>query len=80
MPTISIRVDDETKRAMDARRDINWSEVVRRGIKERLKMEEIRRIDRRRLLDSIEVTQKLRRKSPGFDSTKEIRRWREARR
>ncbi|MBU2559443.1 hypothetical protein KKA03_00935 [archaeon] len=80
MPIISIRVDGRTKKAMNAHKDVKWSEVVREGIKKRLQEEDIRKIERGRLLKAVELTNALRRRSPGFDSTKEIRRWREIRR
>jgi hypothetical protein len=80
MPVISIRVDDETKRAMNAHKNVKWSEVIREGIKRKLAEEEARKVDRRLLLKAVKATDMLRRKSPGFDSTEEIRRWREARR
>jgi hypothetical protein len=80
MPIISTRVDEETKRAIDAHKNVKWSEVIRERIKEKLEEEEARKVDRRLLLTAVEVTDRVRRRSPGFDSTKEIRRWREARR
>jgi Arc/MetJ-type ribon-helix-helix transcriptional regulator len=80
MPIISIRVDEGTKKAMNTHKDVKWSEVIREGIKKRLKEENTRKVERGRLLKAVKLTGTLRRKSPGFDSTKEIRRWREVRR
>lgn len=38
MKPINIRIDDETKAKMESYPDINWSEIIRRAIKERLKI------------------------------------------
>lgn len=36
MPVISVRVDEETKAAMDERETVNWSAVLRRSIEAEL--------------------------------------------
>ena len=76
MPIITVRVDEETKRMMDRLRHINWSEVIRRAIRKKIREEMRRNIDRRRLLEAYKLTEKLRRECPGWDSVREIRRWR----
>jgi Arc/MetJ-type ribon-helix-helix transcriptional regulator len=40
MPTISVRIDEELKKKMDALSYINWSEVIRRKIEEVIEEEE----------------------------------------
>ena len=57
---------------------VNWSEVVRGAIIERLKEEERRRvIDVSKLHEAAKLTDSVRKKYPGWDSTEEIRAWRE---
>jgi len=74
MAVISVRVDKETKRKMDVYKHINWSEVIREAIKEKLRSEE------RNLARAILLNEKLRKKAPeGWDSVRMIRFWREHR-
>ena len=78
---VSARVDDETRRRMRRLPHINWSEVMREAILEKLREEERRRdVDVGRLLAAARVTDAIREPSRGWDSTEEIRRWRERRR
>ncbi len=78
---VSARVDDETRRRMKRLPHVNWSEVVREAIIERLKMEESRReIDVSKLHEAAELTDSVKRMYPGWDSVEEIRSWRERRR
>jgi hypothetical protein len=75
MTTISVRIDDELKKKMEAHPDINWSGVIRAAINERADQ-----IKNRNLVLAITVTERLRRRSkPGWDSTKVIREWRHRR-
>lgn len=76
MPIITVRVDKETKKMMDRLRHINWSEVIINAIRKKIREEMRRNIDRKKLLEAIELTNKLRRKCPRWDSVKEIRKWR----
>lgn len=78
MPVISVRIDERTKKRMRTLKHINWSQVVREDLMRRIE-EESRRIDRALLSKAIQETDKLRRKVPGYDSTAEIRKWRERR-
>lgn len=74
MAVISVRVDPETKRKMEAYKHINWSEVVREAIRERLRAEE------RSLVRAVLLNEKLRRKAPkGWSSVEVVRYWREHR-
>jgi len=78
---VSARVDEETRRKMKRLRHVNWSEVVRNAIKERIRLEERRRLrDPEEVRDAIRIMDSLRRRRPEFDSTGEIRKWREQRR
>jgi hypothetical protein len=78
---VSARVDAETRRRMKRLPHVNWSEVLRAAIIERLKEEERRReINVSKLHEAAELTDSVRKKYPGWDSTEEIRSWRERRR
>ena len=84
MEVVSIKVDSSTKKRMARMRDINWSEVLRDAIRRRLELEERLRtpIDRRRASEAARRMDEFRRQlgASDYDSTKEIRRWRELRR
>ena len=72
MSTITIRIDPEVKKRMKKYSYINWSEVVRRAILERLNEEE-----RRNIAEALLINEKLRRKAPkGWNSTEVIKGWR----
>ena len=73
MPTVSVRVDEETKRRMDAL-NVNWSAVLREHIDER-----IEKSKDRDLAQAVLLTEQTRRSVDGWNSTDEIRRWREER-
>jgi hypothetical protein len=80
---VSAKVDDETRRRMRCLPDINWSEVIRQAIINKIEEEEARRlqVDRESVEKAAKETDALRTpSSPGWSSTEEIRRWREARR
>jgi hypothetical protein len=84
MELVSFTVDASTKRRMAQIRNINWSEVLRDAIRRRLGLEERLRapIDRRRALEAARGMDEFRSQiGPSeYDSTKEIRRWRDPRR
>jgi len=85
MSVVTVRVDDELKKRMDRLSHVNWSEVVRRAIAERIALEETlassRIIDVRRLEEAIRDQDRLRSKTTGkWSGTEEIRKWRELRR
>jgi len=74
MPRITVRVDDATKREMDAV-SINWSETIREAIARIIAERRTRnRIRAARLTDRIRMSA-----PPGFDSTRIIREWRDRR-
>lgn len=83
MDVMSIRIDAGTKRRMADLRDVNWAEVVRETISERLAIEEELRqpIDRRKALRAAHGIDLIRgRTRPGrFDSQREVRKWRDSR-
>lgn len=59
---------------------VNWSEVIREAIQRKLREEERRReLDPHRLQEAARLSDSVRRRIPGWDSTEEIRRWREKR-
>ncbi len=75
MTTISVRIDDELKKKMQAHPDINWSGVIRAAINDRTDQNKDRD-----MVQAIIITERLRRKSrSGWDSTKVIREWRQKR-
>ena len=84
MDVVSFKVDSKTKKRMTRIRDINWSEVLREAIRRRLEIEERLRapIDRRRALEAARRMDAFRAQvgPSDFDSTKEIRKWRDLRR
>jgi len=78
MGIITIRVDEELKKKMESLSHINWSDIVRKAIIERVNEEELwRRIDRGRLIQAASLNDALRREVKGWNSVMEIRRWRE---
>lgn len=78
MPVITLRVDDRLKRKMEELRDVNWSEVARKAIEEKIAEAELwQPVDVLLLKKASEDTDSLRRSAKGWDSTTEIRRWRE---
>lgn len=81
MVVVSVRVDEELKRRMNRLPHINWSAVIRQSITERVREEEVkqRRVDPQLLLEAAELTDEIRRPSPGWSSTEEIRKWRQSR-
>ncbi len=75
MSTITVRIDPEIKRRMKKYSYINWSEVVRKAILEKLKEEE-----KKNIAEALLINEKLRRRAPeGWDSTEVIRSWRRKR-
>jgi len=84
MEVVSFKVDASTKRRMARLRDINWSEVLRDAIRRRLELEERLRgsANRRGTIEAARRMDEFRSQiGPSeYDSTKEIRRWRDLRR
>ncbi len=75
MSTITIRIDPSIKRRMKKYSHINWSEVIRQAI-----IEKLRELESRDLAEALLINEKLRRSPPkGWDSTKVIKEWRRKR-
>ena len=75
MPTFTIRIDPEIKRLMKKYSYINWSEVARKAIIEKLREEEEKNI-----AEALLINEELRRKAPkDWDSTEVIKKWRRQR-
>jgi len=81
MSTISVRIDEQTRRKMKLLSHLNWSEVIRQAITQKIKQEENRkrRLDPKMLKEAAEITDKIRKPSPSWSSTEEIRKWRDLR-
>ncbi len=72
MSTITIRIDPEIKKRMKKYSYINWSEVVRKAILEKLYEEE-----KKNIAEALLINEKLRRRAPEkWDSTEVIKSWR----
>ena len=85
MGLISFRIDDKLKKKMEELKHINWSEVVRKAIAQRIQLEEslksTRKIDLKAMRKAAEEILALRDKTSGrWSGAEEIRKWRELRR
>ena len=75
MPLVTVRVDEKLKREMEKRTHINWSEVIRNTVEDKIKEE-----GGRNLAEAVLLNERLRKKAPeGWDSTKVIKLWRQRR-
>lgn len=83
MSLVTVKVEEKLKRRMRMYPYINWSEIIRRAIEERLRLEEAlkeRRIDPNALSQAFKVQERIREKTSGqWSVTEEIRKWRELR-
>jgi nicotinamide mononucleotide adenylyltransferase len=78
---VSARVDEDTRRRMRRLRHVNWSEVVRTAIREKIHEEESRReVDPAEVEEALRLMDRVRRPLRGFDGVEEIRKWRDLRR
>ena len=78
MPIVTVRVDDDLKKKMEKLKEVNWSEVARRAIEEKIAQTELwQPVDVALLKQASEDTNDLRRRVEGWDSTVEIRKWRQ---
>jgi predicted transcriptional regulator len=84
--SITIRIPDALKRKMDRVKDVNWSEVVRRAITDRLKIEEKLKTKNWDLVarafkksDGIRESLEKACGKTDYDSAETIRSWRDAR-
>jgi len=77
---VSARVDEDTRKRMRRLKHVNWSEVVREAIKQKIIEEESRRnVDPSEIQEALKLMDIIKSKQPGFNSTEEIRKWREQR-
>ncbi len=77
MPVVTVRVNENLKKKMEELREVNWSEVTRMAIEEKIKEVELwKPIDTEALRKASQRTDVLRRRVEGWDSAAEIRRWR----
>jgi Arc/MetJ-type ribon-helix-helix transcriptional regulator len=72
MTTISIRIDEDTKKRMEKMKDVNWSEVVRQAILKMLGQEEGRNLAKAVLLNERNVIIP----DESYSSVEVIREWR----
>lgn len=72
MTTISIRIDEDTKKRMEKMKDVNWSEVVRQAILKMLGQEEGRNLAKAVLLNERNVIFP----DESYSSVEVIREWR----
>jgi metal-responsive CopG/Arc/MetJ family transcriptional regulator len=78
---VSARIDEDTRRKMRRLRHVNWSEVVRGAIRDKIREEERRRErDAAEVGEALRLMDSIRRPHSGFDGTEEIRKWRDLRR
>ena len=79
---VSVKVDKKTKQRMQRFSNVNWSETIRDAIRNRLNDEELkdRHLDLKELQEASKIADSIRKPSPpGWNSTAEIRKWRDSR-
>ncbi len=81
MEVVSIKVDKKVRDGMRRFRKVNWSNVIREAIVKQLKEEEARDriVDQAEVAEAVRITDSIRRRVTNWDSTEEIRKWREKR-
>jgi len=81
MEVVSVKVDKMVKDKMKKLANVNWSEIIRQALAEKIREEESksRTVDRQSLLEASKMTDRMRRSSRRWNSTEEIRKWRQAR-
>lgn len=82
MEVVSVKVDERTKEKMRRLSHVNWSEAIRKAIQRTIEEEELkeRKVDPKDIEEACKISDSIRRPSPGWSSTEEIRKWREQRR
>ena len=83
MEVVSVKVDKRTKERMQRHNSVNWSETIRDAIRNRLDEEELkeRHLDPKDLQEASRLADSVRKPSPpDWNSTEEIRKWRDTRR
>ena len=81
MEVVSVKVDQRTREKMRRLAHVNWSETIRRAIERTISEEELkdRRVDPKDVAEACKLTDSIRRSIAGWNSTEEIRKWREQR-
>jgi negative regulator of sigma E activity len=75
---ITVRIGENLKKKMEQLKEVNWSEVTRRAIEEKVReMELWRPLNLDRARKAAKDTDELRRKIVGWNSSEEIRKWRQ---
>jgi hypothetical protein len=75
MPVVTVRVEEKLKREMEKLPHINWSEVIRATVEQRIKEE-----GGKNLAEAVLLNERLRKKAPqDWDSTTVIKQWRQRR-
>lgn len=85
MAIVTVRLDEKLKAKMERLRHVNWSEVVRSAIAERVSLEEslaaTRSVNLELVRKAMRDQDRLRAKTSGrWSGAEEIRKWRESRR
>lgn len=81
MEVVSVKVDKETRERMRRLSRVNWSETIRRAIEQAIEFEEFRErhVDPKDIEQGLAMASAVRRTAGGWDSTREIREWRDRR-
>jgi len=84
MAIVTVRLDEKLKAKMEKLRHVNWSEIIRSAIAERISLEEslagARSINFDLLRKAMHDQDRLRSKTSGrWSGSEEIRKWRELR-
>ncbi len=80
MEVVSVKVDKKTKERMQRHKNVNWSESIRDASRNKLDEEELkeRHLDSKELQEASKIADSIRKPSPpGWDSTTEMRKWRD---
>ena len=81
MEVVSVKVDKKTKEKMRKFSNVNWSETIRSAIETKLEEEELknRHLDFEEIREASKIADSVRRSIKGWNSTAEIRKWRDQR-
>ncbi len=84
MSVVSVRLDEKLKSKMDKYKHVNWSEVLRKAIAERVALEEMltkkRSVKMELVREAAGSQDRLRAKTSGkWSGAEEIRKWRDLR-
>lgn len=87
MSVVSFRIDEELKRKMKRKKYVNWSEVVRGAIEERIELEDSLSLQKRTkdfhaISEAVRSIEGVRNKTihGRWSGAEEIRKWRDQRR